>query len=60
MSTKEVRYVRGINFKSYKELGQSLKVKYFVAFEQNVERSCKLFPILSYCFFGRVMVPPQS
>ena len=44
----------------YKELGKSFKVKYFIAFEQNVERSCKLFPFLSCCFFGRVIIPPQS
>ena len=43
-----------------KWLGQSLKVKYFIAFEQNVERSRKLFPFLSCCFFGRVIIPPQS
>ena len=60
MSTQEVRYVRGINCKSYKELGRSLKVKYFIAFELNVERSCKFFVFLSCCFFGRVIVPPQS
>ena len=52
--------VRGINCKSYKELGRSLKVKYFIAFELNVERSCKFFLFLSCCFFGRVIVPPQS
>ena len=52
MSTQEVRYVRGINCKSYTELGRSLKVKYFTAFELNVERSCKLFP-LSFLLFLR-------
>ena len=58
MSTKKERYARSINRLSYKELSQSLKVKYFIAFEENVARSCKLFPFFSRCFFGRVIVPP--
>ena len=36
MSTKEVRYVRGVNCISYKELNPSLKVKYFITFEENI------------------------
>ena len=44
ISTKKERYVRRINCLSYKELIQSLKVKYFLAFEQNVARSCELCP----------------
>ena len=48
-----------LEVRSYKELGRSLKVKYFIAFELNVERSCKFFVFLSCCFFGRVIVPPH-
>ena len=47
MSTKKDGYVRRINFTCYKELSQSLKVIYFMAVDENVARSCKLFPFLS-------------
>ena len=36
MSTTKKGYVRRINFTCYKELTQSLKVKYFMAVDQNV------------------------
>ena len=40
MSTED-GYVRRINCTCYKELSQSLKVKYFMAVDENVARSCK-------------------
>ena len=60
MSTKEVRYVRSLNCICYKELSQSVKVKYFIIVEQNFGRSCEHFPLLSPCFFRSGVVPPKS
>ena len=40
MSTKEKGYVKSTNVICYVESSQSLKVKYFMAVEQNVARSC--------------------
>ena len=47
MSTKKDGYVRRINCTCYRELSQSLKIKYFMAVDENVARSCELFPFLS-------------
>ena len=60
MSTKEKGYVKSTNGICYVESSQSLKVKYFMAVEQNVARSCKLFVFLCRCLFRSVMVLPQS
>ena len=51
MSTEKEWYVGRTNYICYKELSQSLKVKYFMAVEQKVTRSCELFQFLSRCFF---------
>ena len=54
MSTKKERYVRRINCTCYEELTKSLKVKFFMAVDENVARKCELFPFLS-CFSVEVL-----
>ena len=54
MSTKEKRYVRSTNGICDVELSQIFKVKYFMAVEQNVARSCQLFLFLCRCLFRSV------
>ena len=48
MSTKKNGYVRRINCTCYKELSQSLKIKYFMAVDENVARSCEPFPFFFF------------
>ena len=63
MSTKEEGYVvcyEEYEIVCYKELSQSLKVQYFMAVKENVARRCELFPFLSHCLCGSVIVPAQS
>ena len=44
MSTKKNGYVRRINRICYKELSQSLKIKYFMAVDENVAGVASSFP----------------
>ena len=53
MSTKKNGYVRRINCTCYKELSQSLKIKYFMAVDENVARSCELFPFFLSLFLWK-------
>ena len=53
MSTKKNGYVRSINCTCYKELSQSLKIKYFMAVDENVARSCELFPFFLSLFLWK-------
>ena len=54
MPRKKEGYVRRINCTCYKELTQSVKVKYYLAVDRNVGRRCELFPFLS-CFSVEVL-----
>ena len=53
MATKKNGYVRRINCICYKELSQSLKIKYFMAVDENVAGVASSFPFFFSLFLWK-------